>query len=93
MANHPGYEETKPDQGRVTLVSYGYDYAGFLRKIEAVFGDGILQVVWILTGKGEEDRLRQSLVKEFGTAQSQEDDGLNGKKGSLFFETLIISVR
>lgn len=53
---------------------YGYDYAGFLRKIEAVFGDGILQVAWILTGTGEEGRLRQSLVKEFGAAQS--DNGV-----------------
>jgi len=49
---------------------YGYDYAGFPRKIEAIFGDGILQVAWILTGAGEEDRLRQSLVRAFGPAQS-----------------------
>ncbi len=53
---------------------YGYDYAGFPRKIEAVFGDGILQVAWILTGAGEEDRLRQSLVQAFGPAQS--DNGI-----------------
>lgn len=49
---------------------YGYDYAGFTRKIEVIFGDGILQVAWILTGKGEEDRLRQSLLKEFGPSLS-----------------------
>lgn len=53
---------------------YGYDYAGFPRKIEAIFGDGILQVAWILTGAGEEDRLRQSLVRAYGPAQS--DNGV-----------------
>lgn len=53
---------------------YGYDYAGFIRKIEAVFGDDTLQLAWILTGKGEEDRLRQALVEAFGPVNSD-----NGK--------------
>lgn len=53
---------------------YGYDYAGFLRKIEAVFGDDRLQLAWILTGAGEEDRLRQALVEAFGPANS--DNGI-----------------
>ena len=49
---------------------FGYDYAGFTRKIEAVFGDGILQLAWILTGSGEEDRLRQALIASYGPAIS-----------------------
>lgn len=45
---------------------FGFEYAGFPRKIEAVFGDGVLEVVWILTGKPEEDRVREALVAAFG---------------------------
>ena len=46
---------------------FGVDYMGFPRKIEARFGDNVLNVVWILTGKGEEDRIRTALIKEFGS--------------------------
>lgn len=45
---------------------FGFEFAGFPRKIEAVFGDGILEQAWILTGKGEEDRVRQALIAEYG---------------------------
>jgi hypothetical protein len=45
---------------------YEYVYAGFPRKIEAVFGDERLELAWILTGKGEEDRVRQALIAAFG---------------------------
>lgn len=45
---------------------FGFEYAGFPRKIEAVFGDGELEVVWILTGESEEDRVRQALIAAFG---------------------------
>lgn len=45
---------------------FGVDYLGFPRKIEARFGNNILNVVWILTGKGEEDRIRAALVAEYG---------------------------
>lgn len=45
---------------------FGVDYLGFPRKIEARFGDNNLNVVWILTGKGEEDRIRKALVSQFG---------------------------
>ena len=31
-----------------------------------MFGDGILEQAWILTGKGEEDRVRKALVAEYG---------------------------
>lgn len=45
---------------------FGVDYLGFPRKIEARFGNNILNVVWILTGKGEENRIRAALVAEYG---------------------------
>jgi len=45
---------------------FGVDYLGFPRKMEARFGDNKLNVVWILTGKGEEDRIRKALIKQYG---------------------------
>lgn len=45
---------------------FGVNYLGFPRKVEARFGNDRLNVVWILTGKGEEDRIRQALINEFG---------------------------
>jgi len=54
---------------QLQLNCVGYEYAGFPRRIEAVFGDGILEVVWILTGKNEEDRVRTALVEAFGAAK------------------------
>ena len=47
---------------------FGIEYAGFPRKFEARFGDGKLNAVWILTGSGEEDRIRQKLIAEYGKA-------------------------
>ena len=49
---------------------FGYPVAGFPRKIEFVFGDGRLELVWILTGRGEEDRLRASLEADHGPAEA-----------------------
>ncbi|MBT8062175.1 MAG: hypothetical protein HKO64_00425 [Xanthomonadales bacterium] len=48
------------------LDCFGFEFAGFPRKIEAVFGDGILEQAWILTGKGEEDRVRAALIAAHG---------------------------
>ncbi len=45
---------------------FGVNYLGFPRKVEARFGDDKLNVVWILTGKGEEDRIRQALLAQYG---------------------------
>lgn len=50
------------------LNCYGVEYGGFSRKVEARFGSGKLNTVWILTGKEEEARLRKSLVQTFGPA-------------------------
>ena len=46
--------------------AYGVPYAGFPRKFEARFGDDQLNMIWILTGKGEEDRIRQKLIDAYG---------------------------
>lgn len=53
---------------------FGVDYLGFPRKVEARFGDNKLNVVWILTGKGEEDRIREALVTQFGDPIFVTDD-------------------
>ncbi len=51
---------------QIQINCFGVDYLGFPRKIEARFGNNILNVVWILTGKGEEDRIRKALISQFG---------------------------
>ncbi|MEQ5790667.1 hypothetical protein J4E06_06370 [Muricauda sp. NFXS6] len=39
---------------------------GFPRKVEARFGNGKLNSVWIPTAKAEEDRIRQKLKEAYG---------------------------
>jgi len=56
----------KDPNAQVQINCFGVDYLGFPRKVEARFGDDKLNVVWILTGKGEENRIRQALVAQFG---------------------------
>jgi len=51
---------------QVQINGFGVPYLGFPRKIEARFGDNKLNVVWILSGKGEEDRIRKALINQFG---------------------------
>jgi len=45
---------------------FGYETAGFERKIEYVFGDGRLVLAWILTGRGEADRLETAMDAAYG---------------------------
>lgn len=45
---------------------FGYETAGFERKIEFVFGDGQLMLAWILTGRGEGDRLQAAMDAAYG---------------------------
>lgn len=59
---------------QVQINCFGVDYAGFPRKIEARFGNDKLNVVWILTGKGEEDRIRQALTAQYGDPIYINDD-------------------
>ena len=51
---------------QVQVNCFGVDYLGFPRKVEARFGDNKLNVVWILTGKAEEARIRKALVDQYG---------------------------
>jgi hypothetical protein len=51
---------------QVQINGFGVHCLGFPRKIEARFGDNKLNVVWILTGKGEEERIRKALIDQFG---------------------------
>ena len=51
---------------QVQVNCFNFDYAGFERKLELVFGDGMLQVVWVLTAKPEEQRIRALLIEEWG---------------------------
>jgi hypothetical protein len=53
---------------------FGVNYLGFPRKIEARFGDNKLNVVWILTAKGEENRIRKALINQYGRPIFVNDD-------------------
>jgi hypothetical protein len=52
---------------------FGVNYLGFPRKIEARFGDDKLNVVWILTAKGEEERIRKALTAQYGKPDFEDD--------------------
>lgn len=51
---------------QLQLNCFGVGFAGFPRKIEARFGDGKLNTVWILTAKAEEERLRAQMRELYG---------------------------
>ena len=59
---------TEPET-QTQIDCFGYPIAGFERKIEFVFGDGQLELIWIRTGSGEEDRLRDMLTGQFGEGE------------------------
>ena len=42
---------------------FGIEYAGLPRKFEARFENNKLNMVWILSGKGEENQIREKLTK------------------------------
>ena len=72
LESHSDFTSTEELDGtdpnaQLQINCFGVDYLGFPRKIEARFGNSVLNVVWILTGKGEEDRIREALIAEFGT--------------------------
>lgn len=70
---------------QVQLNCYGFNYAGAPRKLEAVFADGKLAIVWILTAKAEEDRIRQALIRSYGEPifVSDEIEAFDGWKVAL----------
>jgi hypothetical protein len=59
---------------QLQINAFGVDYLGFPRKVEARFGNNKLNVVWILTGKGEENRIRKALIAIYGEAIFKNDD-------------------
>jgi len=65
FTNTEKLDGTDPN-AQVQINCFGVNYFGFPRKIEARFGDNQLNTVWILTAKGEEDRIRQELIKHYG---------------------------
>ena len=66
--------EKKDSITKTQINCFGVEYAGFPRKFEARFENGELNMVWILTGKGEENRLRKKLTEEYGKAVFVNDD-------------------
>ena len=59
---------------QIQINCFGVEYAGFPRKIEARFGDNKLNTVWILTAKGEEERIRKKLTAFYGNAIYKNED-------------------
>jgi hypothetical protein len=56
---------TKPSS-QFQIDCYGYEMAGYPRKFEFVFGDGVLQQMWLLFDEGDIPRLRAFLTGKFG---------------------------
>lgn len=56
----------KSPDAQLQINAFGVHCFGFPRKLEARFGDEKLNVVWVLTGKAEEDRIRQVLIATYG---------------------------
>ena len=59
---------------QIQINCFGVEYLGFPRKVEARFGDNQLNVVWILTAKGEEDRIRTALTNQYGSPDFVNED-------------------
>jgi hypothetical protein len=59
---------------QIQINGFGVNYLGFPRKVEARFGDNKLNVVWLLTGKGEEDRIRKALINQYGNPHFIDDN-------------------
>jgi len=65
FTNTQKLDGTDPN-AQIQINCFGVNYLGFPRKFEARFGDNKLNVVWILTGKGEENRIRKALINQYG---------------------------
>jgi hypothetical protein len=57
--------DTRPAKQQ-QLNCYGIDIGGYPRKLEFVFGDGVLEQMWILFGSGDIERLRFALTTKYG---------------------------
>lgn len=58
--------DNKDPYAQLQLNAYGVKFMGIPRKIEARFGNNKLNVVWILTSKQEEERVKSTLIEQFG---------------------------
>ena len=52
---------------------FGYEIAGYPRKLEFVFGDASLQQMWLMFDSGDIPRLREFLTSNYGDAISVDD--------------------
>ena len=64
--------ETAPTVQR-QINCYGYEIAGYPRKLEFVFGDNRLEQMWMLFGAADIDRLRDELTARYGAALHVDD--------------------
>lgn len=72
MISEEVLDDTDPN-AQLQINAFGIEYAGFPRKFEARFGDNKLNMVWILTGKGEENRIREKLIEAYGQSIFSDD--------------------
>ncbi len=63
---------TKPTKQQ-QLNCYGIEIGGYPRKLEYVFGDGVLEQMWVLFGPADIDRLRVDLTARYGPAIHVDD--------------------
>lgn len=63
---------TKP-AAQFQIDCYGYEIAGYPRKLEFVFGDETLQQMWVMFDQGDIPRLREFLTANYGDATSVDD--------------------
>jgi len=66
LENHP--------KKQIQVNCFNYNFLGFPRKIEAVFGDDILELAWILTAKQEEKRVKNALIEIYGKVQGSNEN-------------------
>ena len=82
-------KETKPwlpnkPEKQLQVNCFNLNYLGFPRKLEFVFGDDQLELVWILSAKEEEGRIRELLVDYFGPASNVTPDWETFKRGEVY---------
>lgn len=87
---------TNPSTNQFQVDCFHHNIFGFQRKIEAVFSDELLKLVWILTAKQEEDRLKEHLVRMFGPVHKTYQNWFVFDQGRIYLrkdkpEILIIS--
>jgi hypothetical protein len=72
---------------------YGYEIAGYPRKLEFVFGDASLQQMWLMFDSGDIPRLREFLTNNYGDPISVDDQYEIFDKGRLALRKDIPEIR